>query len=403
MTAGARLQRLEESDLSVLSPAEVTAALRDVAVIRGTTDRLEAVLVRRVAELHEAGDAAPPADVLGRGGRMSRRAAEQVDRRAGALGRTPKLNDALGKGSVGAEHADAVAAAAGRLDDAQREALFEKDREITELAVSQPPEVFRRGLGRLIDEITADDGLERAARQEAAATASMKFDDDTGMHLLFAKLTPEQGNRLRRALDHEVAAIGKLSEFDGLRRDQLMVRALDRLVSGDASTRRMGPAEVAVLIDHQTLVDGVHERTVSEYSDGTQIPTETARRHACDARIIPVVLGGDSQPLDVGRARRLATPPQRTALRSMYRTCAIESCDHHFDRCHIHHLAEWDHLGATDLDNLVPLCSAHHHRVHEGRWRLQLDSSTRQLTVHLPDGTLHAQSLPDLLADRKSA
>ena len=95
---------------------------------------------------------------------MSRRAAEQVDRRAGALGRTPKLNDALGKGSVGAEHADAVAAAAGRLDDAQREALFEKDREITELAVSQPPEVFRRGLGRLIDEITADDGLERAAR-----------------------------------------------------------------------------------------------------------------------------------------------------------------------------------------------------------------------------------------------
>ena len=235
---------MEAADLSVLSPAEVTAALRDVAVIRGTTDRLEAVLVRRVAELYEAGSAAPPADVLGRGGRMSRRAAEQVDRRAGALGRTPKLNDALGKGRVGAEHADAVAAAAGRLNDAQREVLFEKDREITELAVSQPPEVFRRGLGKLVDDITADDGLERAARQEAAATASMKFDDDTSMHLLFAKLTPEQGNRMRRALDHEVAAIGKLSEFGGLRRDQLMVRALDRLVSGEASIGRNRPRHI---------------------------------------------------------------------------------------------------------------------------------------------------------------
>jgi hypothetical protein len=137
----------------------------------------------------------------------------------------------------------------------------------------------------------------------------MRFGDDTGMHLLFAKLMPGQGNRMRRALDHDIAAIGKLSEFGGLRRDQLMARALDRLVSGGTSTRARGPAEVAVLIDHQTLVDGVHEGTVSEYSDGTPIPAETARRHACDACIIPVVLGGNSRPLDVGRARRLATPP----------------------------------------------------------------------------------------------
>jgi hypothetical protein len=69
----------------VLSAGEATVALRDVAVIRGTTDRLEAELERRIAELHQAGEAAPVADVLGRGGRMSRRAAEQAERRASTL------------------------------------------------------------------------------------------------------------------------------------------------------------------------------------------------------------------------------------------------------------------------------------------------------------------------------
>ena len=389
--------------MSVLSAGEVTAALRDVAVIRGATDQLEAAIVRRIAELHEAGQAAPASDLLGRAGRTSRRAAEQAERRAGTLGQTPKLNDALGKGKVGTEHADAVANAAGRLDDDQREALFACDREIVELAASYSPEVFRRRLATLVDAITDDDGLERAAQQEAAVTASLKIDDTTGMHELFAKLTPEQGNRIRRALDAEVAAMGKQSEFAGLRRDQLLVRALDRLVCGTGTTRGMAPAEVAVLIDYQTLATGRHDQTVCEYSDGTPIPAETARRHACAANIIPVVLGGDSRPLDVGRARRLATAPQRTALRAMYRTCAIDSCDRHFDTCHVHHIAEWDDLGPTDLDNLIPVCSFHHHRVHERRWQLQLDPSTRQLTVRLPDGALHSQSLPDLLTERNAA
>jgi hypothetical protein len=87
----------------------------------------------------------------------------------------------------------------------------------------------------------------------------------------------------------------------------------------------------------------------------------------------------------------------------MYRTCAIDGCDRHFEDCHIHHLAEWDDLGDTDLDNLAPLCSFHHHRVHEGRWRQQLDPSTRQLTVHLPDGALHSTTRPDLMIERIAA
>ncbi|MFN3257288.1 MAG: DUF222 domain-containing protein [Ilumatobacter sp.] len=395
MSVGIRLQRLEALDVSALSAGAAIAALRDLAVVRGKTDQLEAAIARRISELHEIGDAVPAADVLGRQGRASRRSAEKADRRSKALGEVPRLNEALGKGKVGAEHADALAGAAGRLDDEQRTALFGRDQEITELAASLSPESFRRKLHAIVDEITDDDGLDRAARQQADATVSMKIDDETGMHTLYARLTPEAGNRIRRALDHEAAALAKLERSAGLRRDQLLATALEHIVVGDAVTQGMGPAEVAVLIDLRTLTDGRHAATVCEYSDGSPIPAETARRHACEAKIIPVVLGADSDVLDVGRASRLATPAQRSALRAMYRTCAIDGCDQHFDRCHVHHIHEWEHHGPTDLDNLLPVCGFHHHRLHEGRWRVDLDAATRHLTVTLPDGTHHSRSSPD--------
>ena len=389
--------------MSSLSAIEANAALRELSSVRCKTDQLEAAVVRRVAELHAEGNAVPAADALGHNGRTSRRAAEKAERRASALGSTPRLDAALGSGHVGAEHVDAVVNATTHLDDAQRSAVFELDAEITELAAAHSPDQFRRKLNEIVDELTNDDGVERAARQQAAATASITPDPDTGMQLLFAKLTPEQGNRIRRALDAEVATMLKLPEFVGLRRDQLLARALDRLICGDGPATGIGVAEVAVLIDYQTLVEGRHEGTTCEYSDGTSIPAEQARRHACDAGIIPVVLDGTGKPLDVGRAKRLATEEQRVALRSMYRTCAIDGCEQHFDRCHIHHLEEWEDLGLTDLDNLLPLCSFHHHRAHEGRWQLQLEASSRQLTVRLPDGTLHSRAFPDLLEPQRAA
>lgn len=403
MTPGDRLQRLAGLDIASMSTADVVEALRDVNAIRGCTDQIEAAISRRLTVLNATGQAAPAADILVRQRHGSRRAAEKAERRAGTLGETPGLDHALGAGRVSVEHADAVAAAAGRLDDETRDALFDRDDDITELATTHSPETFRRRLGKLIDEVTGDDGIDRAQRQDAASTATLKVDDETGMHHLFAKFAPEQGNRIRRAIDHEIASLSKLPEYAGLRRDQLRVRALERLICGEGASTGLGPAQLGVMIDLPSLLGGPHSDTVCEFSDGTRVPVATARRHACDAEIIPIVLGGDGVPLDAGRGRRLATKEQRVALRSMYRTCAIDGCDHHFDLCHMHHLIEWEHLGVTDLENLLPLCSFHHHKAHEGRWRLKLDPSTRQLDVFLPNGSLVCSTRPDLLEERSAA
>jgi hypothetical protein len=97
--------------------------------------------------------------------------------------------------------------------------------------------------------------------------------------------------------------------------------------------------------------------------------------------------------LNLGRATRLANRAQRRALRALYRTCAIPGCSTHYDRCKLHHVVWWRHGGRTDLDNLLPLCSRHHHNVHDDGWHLVLGPN-RGLTVRFPDGTIRNNGPP---------
>ena len=153
-----------------------------------------------------------------------------------------------------------------------------------------------------------------------------------------------------------------------------------------------------MLVDLLTLIDGLHEHSIIEVDPGgVQLPVETLRRLACEADLLPVVLDGHGVTVDVGRSRRLATAHQRRGLRAMYPTCAIGDCVAPFDHCEVHHLQPFGGVngaGQTNLDALIPLCSRHHHAAHEGHWRLDLEPTTRQLTVTLPDGTKHTHPPP---------
>jgi hypothetical protein len=71
----------------------------------------------------------------------------------------------------------------------------------------------------------------------------------------------------------------------------------------------------------------------------------------------------------------------------MHRTCIGANCDVSFDACQVHHVIPWDDGGPTDLENLAPLCSEHHHMVHEGGWKLTLNPD-RIATWTRPDGTV---------------
>ena len=136
--------------------------------------------------------------------------------------------------------------------------------------------------------------------------------------------------------------------------------------------------DVSLLVDLQTMRTGLHATSVCETSTGVALPPATVRRLACDANILPIIMNGPSQPLDLGRSQRLASRPQRRALRAAHRTCVVPGCTVPFESCRIHHVRWWtrDH-GPSDIDNLLTLCENHHHLVHEGGWILTLDHQRR--------------------------
>lgn len=118
-----------------------------------------------------------------------------------------------------------------------------------------------------------------------------------------------------------------------------------------------GTASLTVLIDHDRLVSGLGAATLPS---GHRISAGEARRLACSHKILPAVLGGDSEVLDLGRARRLASGGQSKALVVRDQGCTVEGCGAPADICHAHHDTPWSEGGATDLRDLRLLCPHHH-------------------------------------------
>ena len=107
----------------------------------------------------------------------------------------------------------------------------------------------------------------------------------------------------------------------------------------------------------------------------------TVRRVACDANVTRVVLGPDSEVLDMGRTHRLPGLKTRRALRARDGGCAWPGCDRTVSWTAAHHLVHWAQGGATELSNLVLLCHHHHRRVHEGGWRLARSDDGKMLAI----------------------
>jgi hypothetical protein len=102
------------------------------------------------------------------------------------------------------------------------------------------------------------------------------------------------------------------------------------------------------------------------------ITAGAARRIACDAHLIPVVLGTRSEPLDVGRASYTVPQPMRRALIARDHGCAFPGCDRPSGWCEAHHCVHWADGGPTALTNLTLLCDAHHRLIHAQDWRIHM-------------------------------
>ena len=134
---------------------------------------------------------------------------------------------------------------------------------------------------------------------------------------------------------------------------------------GDATT-------VMVTLDLRSLADEVGASGVATVDD-QPLSAAAVRRLACTATIVPAVLGGKSEVLDLGRSRRLFTRAQRKALRLRHKRCRARGCRVKATWTEAHHLANpWATGGRTDLADGTLLCCFHHHRAHDPRYETRV-------------------------------
>ncbi|GAA2166115.1 HNH endonuclease signature motif containing protein [Pedococcus bigeumensis] len=133
-------------------------------------------------------------------------------------------------------------------------------------------------------------------------------------------------------------------------------------------------ATVVVTVAHDQLKAALG---AAHLDTGHDLSASEARRLACNAGIVPAVLGGRSVPIDLGRQERFFTEAQRVSLAIAYDTCAAQGCDRPYAWSELHHEDPWASGGHTDLELAVPLCGHHHRRVHDPRYWHRVDTDAR--------------------------
>ena len=290
-----------------------------------------------------------------------------------ALRNRSATETAFAAGDISMDAAAAVCAALNTLPAAVPAALIGDDEEL------------------LVD--TARDEDTRAVSQCAAeithrfAPEELEHDEQAQHNRLRLTLHPNGTVALRGVLDKEAGALaytvlGPLAAprpaVDGTpdlrdgetRYGEALIQALTMASAATPETRGERP-HVVVTIGLETLQRNLGNAP-GRLDTGAPISAAAARRLACDAGVIPLVLGTNSEPLDIGRASRIVPTGLRRALVARDQGCAFPGCDRPTGWCDAHHCKHWADGGRTALSNLVMLCARHHSIVHHDGWAVEL-------------------------------
>lgn len=387
-------QRNTSFSTSALTTDDIAALMTEIRASERALTSIKVKIGQRSDQL-AANQAGPDASEIFNGqGDVSNRAARSETDRSRTANNIPEAGDALDEGAIGGEHLDALSRARKTIEPELQDLFDQCAGDLVNRTDNTPVDAFNKQVRRLADRITNDHGLTTAQKQRAASEFR-SWTDRNGMGQVRGQFDPELLTRLTDAIAREASAMAKQAKADseevtfGPHLDAL---ALIELVSHGNGAK--GRPDITVIVDANTVLNGPHEHSVRETADGRTLAFETIRRLCCDAQVRSVRLDADGKPIDVGRQHRTATHHQWAALRAIYSTCGWSNCDRPVSWCQAHHITEWEHGGLTDLDNLIPLCSRHHHAVHEGQWAIKL-LPDRTLRIFRPDGRHHANAQPD--------
>lgn len=222
-------------------------------------------------------------------------------------------------------------------------------------------------------------------------------------------MTPEQAARLEAAIGPLAAPCPNpdTGEADlrgaGQRRVEALSSVLGSVASLAATNASPGGAPTAlhVTMGLADLMDALATAgrrgsgdgsgcVLGSRAGGTLLAPSAIRQLACDADLIPVVLGADGDVLDLGRATRLFTRGQRRALWHRDGGCSFPGCTAPAAWTQAHHVVHWADGGPSDLLNAALLCQRHHTLAHDRRLIATIhppDADGRSVTWDLSPGS----------------
>ncbi|WP_084678640.1 HNH endonuclease signature motif containing protein [Actinopolymorpha alba] len=296
---------------------------------------------------------------------------------------------ALAAGRISALHAKIIRESINLLpkdisDDQKREG----EARLLQLATQHDPKELRQLGIHLYETIDPEDAERRLGeqlereRKRAEQKRSITFSHSgPGLQSARVQLPVDEMARLKALLDplarpRKTDANGPDTRTASRRLGDAFVELLDlTLAAGEAPTRGGTKPQIIITMTLAQLVTGIGYATLDS---GEQISAETARLLACDADVIPAVLDGKGQVLDLGRTTRFFTAAQRHALGirdSM--ECNFPARDRPAKWCDAHHITHWADGGLTDLNNDVLLCGAHHNLIHNSDWQARTGPNGR--------------------------
>lgn len=305
-----------------------------------------------------------------------------------AVAGSAPVKDAVLSGSLPVRSAAVVVSEADKLlplvaEDARPTVLDE----LIRIAAAEGPRECRK----LRPELLATYGVDGQLQREQDATKrfvslSQPFVDEMGVAEYRLTLDPEGKAVLEAALGPlsapaPVEGARDLRSSDRRRGDALMTLVRRAVATADQGPRHT-KCQLFVTVDLETLQSGLRGAgvIVGGPEAGTLLAPETVRRLACDATIMPAVLGAAGAVVDLGRDVRLFTSAQIKRLWLRDGHCTYPGCHMPGQWADAHHLVHWADGGPTDPSNAALLCERHHTVVHTRRYAgavVEDDTGTR--------------------------
>ena len=380
-TIDAALDEGHAASLIGLDQAATANLLRGLAQVSSRLDALTATVLAHATQVRveETNGATTTATWWADATNRTRATAHRDVKLAVALSRFTALAEALAEGRVNTEQAHAITRALGDLEndgpaDLEPVVVEQAEKHLVECADGFDAKHLRV-LGRHVLTVVAPEVgeaheaklLEDEERRAAEKTRLTFASDGHGMvHGRFS-IPTLHGAMLAKAIQALTWATQDPAEVRQTRptpvaAGQAFTELLERMDAKDLPTVGGVGATVVVTMSIDSLMGGL---AAAALDTGEVISASAARRLACEAGVIPMVLGGKSEVLDVGRRRRFHTKAQRLAIAQRDKNCVVGGCDAPPSRCHVHHVIPWSEGGGTSVKDGRLYCSAHHAMVHD--------------------------------------